>query len=139
MGSPPAFDNAQGHPSPVMQCGITTSFATHHRGAIVVWSRIETTMTAARRKNWMTPLKLLLVLLLYIQDAALYGWFGDLPLLFGRLPMQSCACEFFFRPMAPELRGLLEVRVDLVAAYPRVLDILQCNSCDMIRYHRSAQ
>ena len=96
-------------------------------------------MTVARRKNLMTPLKLLLVLLLYIQGAALYGWFGDLLLLFGRLPMHSGACEFFFRPMASELRGLLELRVDLVAAYPRVLDLRQCNSCDMTRYHRSAQ
>ena len=67
----------------------------------------------------MTPLKLLLVLLLCIQGAALYGWFGDLLLLFGRLPMQSGACEFFFRPMAFGLRGLVEWRVDLVAARPR--------------------
>ena len=87
----------------------------------------------------MPPLKLSLALLLGIEDAAWCEWFGDLLLLFGRLPMRSCACEFSFRPMASELRGLLEVRVDLVAAYPRVLDLLQCNSCDMIRYHRSAQ
>ena len=76
-------------------------------------------MTVAMRKNWMPPLKLLLVLPLYIEDAAWYEWFGDLPLLFGRLPMQSGACEFFFRPMAFGLRGLLELRVDLVAARPR--------------------
>ena len=67
----------------------------------------------------MTPKKLLLVLLLYIQGAALYEWFGDLLLLFGRLPMQSGACEFFFRPKAFVLRGLVELRVDLVAARPR--------------------
>ena len=67
----------------------------------------------------MTPLKLLLVLLLYIQDAALYGWFDDLLLLFGLLPMHSGACEFFFRPMAFGLRGLVGARVDLVAARPR--------------------
>ena len=119
MGSPPACEYAQGRPSPAKQCVFTTSSATNHRGAIVVWSRIETTMTAARRRNWMMPLKLLLVLLLYIQDAALYGWFGDLPLLFGRLPMQSCACEFFFHPMASGLRGLLVLRAVPVVACPR--------------------
>ena len=96
-------------------------------------------MTVAMRKNWMPSLKLLLGLPLYIVDAAWYEWFGDLPLLFGRLPTHGCACEFFSRQMASGLRGLLDVRVDLVAACPRVLDLLHCNSCDMILQHRSVQ
>ena len=96
-------------------------------------------MTVAMRKNWMPPLKLLLGLPLYIVDAAWCEWFGGLLLLFGRLPMHGFSCEFFFRQMASGLRGLLEERVDLVAACPRVLDLLHRSSCDMTLQHRSAQ
>ena len=86
----------------------------------------------------MPPLKPLLGLPLYIVDAAWCEWFGGLLLLFARHPMRGFSCEFFFRQMASGLRGLLGERVDLVAACPRVLDLLHRNSCDMTLQHRSA-
>ena len=94
-------------------------------------------MTAAMRKNWMPPLKLLLGLPLYIVDAAWCEWFGGLLLLFARHPMRGFSCEFSVRQKASGLRGLLEERVDLVAACPRVLDLLHRNFGDMTLQHRS--
>ena len=87
----------------------------------------------------MPLLKLLLGLLLYIVDAALYEWFGGLLLLFERLPMHGFSCESFVLRMASGLRGLLEERADLVAACPRVLDLLHRGFCDMTLQHRIVQ
>ena len=99
MGSPPAYDNAQGHPSPAKQCMFTTFVATIRCGATVVLSRIETT-NDARRRSWMKPLKLLLVLRRRIQDTILSKLFVGLLLIFGQRPMHGEPSEFFFHPKA---------------------------------------
>ena len=100
MGSPPACENAQGHPSPAKQCVFTTSVATIRRGAMVVSSRIETTSFDARRRNWMMPLELSLVLRRRIQDTTSSELSGGLLLLFGQRPRHGEPYEFFFHSKA---------------------------------------
>ena len=100
MGSPPAYDLAQGHPSPAKQCVFTTFVATIRCGATVVLSRIETTNLYARRMSWMKPLKLLLVLRRRIQDTTSSELSGGLLLLFGQRPRHSEPYEFFFHSKA---------------------------------------
>ena len=100
MGSPPAYDLAQGHPSPAKQCVFTTFVATIRCGATVVLSRIETTNLYARRMSWMKPLTLLLVPHRRIQDTILSQLFVGLLLIVGRRPMHGEPSEFFFHPKA---------------------------------------
>ena len=100
MGSPPAYDLAQGHPSPAKQCVFTTFVATIRCGATVVLSRIETTNLYARRMSWMKPLKLLLVLRRRIQDTTSSELSGGLLLLFGQRPRHGEPYEFFFHSKA---------------------------------------
>ena len=100
MGSPPAEKSAQGHPSPAKQCVFTTFVATIRRGATVVSSRIETTNFDPRRRNWMKPLELLLVLRRRIQDTILSQLSVGLLLVFGQRPRHGEPSEFFFHSKA---------------------------------------
>ena len=81
MGSPPACEYAQGHPSPAKQCVFTTSAATIRCGAMVVWSRIGTTIADAMKRNSMMPLRPLLVLRLHTLDTILYGLFLEFTMI----------------------------------------------------------
>ena len=79
---------------------LTTFVATIRCGAIVVYSRVETTNLYARRMSWMKPLKLLLALRRRIQDIILSQLFVGLLLIFERRPMHVEPSEFFFLPTA---------------------------------------
>ena len=100
MGSPPAYDLAQGHPSPAKQCVFTTFAATIRCGATVVSSRIETTNLCAMMMSWRKPLTLLLVLHRGTQDTIWSLLFVDLLLILGRHPMHVEPSESSFQPRA---------------------------------------
>ena len=121
MGSPPACDFAQGHPSPAKQCVFTTSSASTRRRAMVVLSRIETTIAESKMMNltmvFAMGQKLWLRLCPHTWGIILWGSFVCLLRGFVRYPIDDCACGTAFRVVASSLLGLFVQRVHQIVIH----------------------